>query len=94
MDPTAAKAVAAFEAFLFCSKLDVDRILFMGDTKLVVEAVLANKPDWSTKGHNIDAIREQTRSFHHWRILHVSREANQIAHVLARMGLTQGIGNE
>ena len=59
-----------------------------------MEAVLANKPDWSTKGHIIVAIRKQTHSFHHWRMIYVTRGANQIAHVLAKMGATQGIENE
>ena len=94
LDPGAAEVVAALDAVLLCRKVDMDRIIFMGDAKMVVEAVLAQEPDWSTKGHIIEEIMEQIRSFHNWRMIHVPREKNQIAHVLARLGSTQGIENE
>jgi ribonuclease HI len=94
LDPTAAEAIAALEATRFCTSLGVDRLMLVGDAKLVVEAVLANKPDWSTKGHIIEAIKKQTLSFQHWRMIHVTRGANQITHVLAKMEATQGIENE
>jgi ribonuclease HI len=93
LDPTAAEAIATLEATRFYSSLGVDKIMLMGDAKMVVEAVLANTLDWSTKGHIIEAIRKQTQSFQHWKMTHVTRGANQIAHVLAKMGATQGIEN-
>jgi hypothetical protein len=94
LDPGAAEAVAALETVLLCRKLEIDRVVFMGDAKLVVEAVLSQEPDWSTKGHLIEAIREQIRSFHHWSMIHVPRGVNQITHILARMGSTQGVEKE
>ena len=94
LDPTAAEAIAALEATRFCSSLGFDWLLLVGDAQLVVEAVLTNTPDWSTKGHIIEAIRKQIFSFQQWKMIHVTRGANQIAHSLAKMGATQGIENE
>jgi hypothetical protein len=37
--------------------------MLVGDAKLVVEAVLANKPDWSTKGHIIEATKKLANPF-------------------------------
>ena len=36
LDPTAAEAIAALEATHFCNSLGVDRLMLMGDAKLVV----------------------------------------------------------
>ena len=94
LDSTVAEAIAALEATRFCSSLGVDQLLLVGDAKLVVEGVLTNTPDWSTEGHIINAIRKQIFSFQQWKMTHVTRGANQIAHALAKMGATQGIENE
>jgi ribonuclease HI len=94
LNPAAAEAIAALEAMVLCCRLGYDRIQFEGNAKLVVEAITTIEPDWSTKGHIIDAMEEQARSFHQWQISHISREANQIAHVLAKMGSTRGLENE
>ncbi|XP_059451054.1 uncharacterized protein LOC132181841 [Corylus avellana] len=94
LDPTVAEAIAALEAIWFCNRLGYDWIQFVGDAKVVVQAVLSDETDWSPTGHIIEAIKTEIRSFSHWQMLYVQREANHIAHVLAREASKQCMENE
>lgn len=93
LEPVAAEALAALEAMQFCHSLGHDWVQFVGDAKLVVDVVFSGEPDWSSKGHLIDAIRSSTQRFSHWKISHVNRVANQIVHALARLATTQFMEN-
>lgn len=84
LEPATAEAVTALEVVQFCSSLGHDWVQFVGDAKTVVDTMNSNEPNWSNKGHIIDAIQTNTRHFKHRQISHVTREANQIAHVLER----------
>jgi hypothetical protein len=56
-----------------------------------LDAVLSNEPDWSWKGHLVDDIRVDLKHFTHWKLSYVRREANQAAHLLARLATRQKI---
>ena len=63
-----------------------DQILFMGDAKMVVNAVNSDMPDWSRTSHLINDIWITLQEFVRWEVSHVSRETNRSAHELAKMG--------
>ncbi|XP_059458290.1 uncharacterized protein LOC132187875 [Corylus avellana] len=88
LKPTDAKALAAMEATQICCELGYDWIKFVGDVKLIVEAVNSDEQDWSKKGHIIDAIHSSVRTFSHWTFSHVNGEANWVAHELATLATT------
>jgi hypothetical protein len=91
--PVAAKALAALEAFQFYHSMGRDRVMVVGDAKQVVDAVLLGEPDWSYKVHIIDTIRDSAQRFTQWKISHINQEANQLAHVLARLATRQCMEN-
>jgi hypothetical protein len=50
----------------------------------VVNAMNIESPNWSKMGHLIDEIKEVLGKLRSWRIEHVKRDANFVAHILAR----------
>lgn len=89
LEPTDAEALAALEATQICRNLGYDWVKFVGDAKAIVEGVNSDEQDWSKKGNIIDGIRSTVQGFTHWTFSHFHREANQVAHELARLAITQ-----
>jgi ribonuclease HI len=85
LEPIDAEALVALEATQLCYKLGYGWISFVGDAKSVVDVVTSEEQDWSRKGRITDAIRSHVRAFSHWTFTHTSKEANQVAHELARL---------
>ena len=63
LDPTAAEALAAFQAVQLCKDLVLTHIILEGDAKLVVDAVKVSTHNWCRFGQMIDDIRTVLHSF-------------------------------
>jgi ribonuclease HI len=87
--PADAEALAALAAIQLCGEQGHDRVIFMGDVKSVVDAVNSKEQDWSRGGNVTEAIQAQLRSHPFWSFTYSCREANRVAHVLARLAIKQ-----
>jgi ribonuclease HI len=87
-DPSMAEVVALWKAVCICKELGYDRVIFEGDSLLVVEAVGHEGPCWRNFGHIIEEIRTLFGGFHSFEVKHVKRVANQAAHGLANLVLS------
>lgn len=82
-----AEAMAAMEACLFCKEVGFFDIILEGDAlQIVLEIKLINSglPFLSRFGHFIDSINRELSSFRSTKFVHVPRELNSAAHVLAK----------
>jgi hypothetical protein len=91
LEPTDAEALAAFYAVTLGRDYGFSKVILEGDTKVVVDSVNSDVADCSRRGHMIADIREGLREFQCWEIKYVRRTANNIAHVLARAAVQQGV---
>ena len=87
-EPAAAEALAAM-AIQLARELGLSQINMEGDAKMITEAVKSNAPHWSKWGHLIDDIRYRFQNFTQWTMAYVKRDANQAAHMVARMATAQ-----
>ncbi|XP_059461784.1 uncharacterized protein LOC132190750 [Corylus avellana] len=89
IEPVAAEALAALMAVQLSREMGFSRLWLEGDAKTIVDAVNSTEPDWSRIGHLVDDIRMEIQTFTSWKVAYVRREANHVAHMLARMATTQ-----
>jgi hypothetical protein len=64
--------------------LDLLDIILEGDALQVVNEINLAIPSLSRIGHFTDDIRSELHSLRSFRVVHVKREANYAAHVLAK----------
>jgi ribonuclease HI len=91
VDAVVAEAYAALEAIQLGWDLGYEKVHFMGDAKVIINAVNAGEPDWSRIGHLIQDICTNLNVFLQWKFTHVYRENNGPAHVLAKLGTKQNM---
>jgi ribonuclease HI len=87
-DPLIAEMVAARRAVELGKEMGCQRIILEGDSLIIVTALNKDHPCSSSYGQVIDDIRVHLSSFHNHFVSHVSRQANNAAHVLAQFALT------
>jgi ribonuclease HI len=59
-------------------------VIFEGDSKQVVKAILSKGPNCSRYRHIVGDIHEILKTLRRWKIRHVKRAANEAAHDLAK----------
>jgi hypothetical protein len=79
-----AEAIAAFQAMLFALENGYRQVCFEGDALTIVKEVNSTSPCDSSHGHIVEDIRTGLLSFDLSSFIHVKREANLAAHVLAK----------
>jgi ribonuclease HI len=82
-EPAAGEALAARQATEFCRDLGLFDIILEGDSLMVTRALEGKDENWLRFGQIVEDTKLVLRSFRHWRISHVRREANGAAHGLA-----------
>jgi hypothetical protein len=85
IEAATAEALAAVHAILFCKELGYSNILFEGDALQVIKAIGEEGPCFNSFGHLIDCIHSELRTLEQARFIHVRREANSAAHLLAQL---------
>ena len=85
---TTSKALASFHAVILCRDLGIQQLFLEGDAKLVVDAINSNTSTWSHFGHIVEDTRGVLQTFPRWRCGFIHREANEVAHQLARVAFT------
>ncbi|XP_059446647.1 uncharacterized protein LOC132178216 [Corylus avellana] len=87
LDPTAAEGMAALLAIQTCVELGFSKVQLEGDAKSIIEAVKSGEPDDSATGQLTADIRSMVGAIPDWEMIHTRREANQVAHCLARAAI-------
>ncbi|XP_062174656.1 uncharacterized protein LOC133879872 [Alnus glutinosa] len=84
VDPKTAEAMAAFWAIQFCKEVGFFDVLFEGDAAQVVADINSKISHLSKYGHFVESIRSEIQFSRLANFVHVHREANMAAHVLAK----------
>ncbi|XP_041001605.1 uncharacterized protein LOC121247300 [Juglans microcarpa x Juglans regia] len=84
LDPAMAEAVGALKAVIFCQELHMSRIILEGDAKIVVDDIYSDSDKWTLVGMIIQDIRNKLGMMDQWSVQHVSRNCNNVAHLLAK----------
>jgi ribonuclease HI len=83
-EPAAGEALAARQVAEFCRDLGFFDIILEGDSLMVTKALEGKGENWLKFGQIVEDTKLLLRSFQHWSISHVRREANGAAHGLAK----------
>lgn len=94
LEPVAAEAMAALLASLLCCEMRLQQVMLEGDAKVIVDAVNARETVWTRWGHLVEDILQTLQAVGGWKMGYVRREANNAAHVLARLAAKQNMNNE
>ncbi|XP_040988972.1 uncharacterized protein LOC121236595 [Juglans microcarpa x Juglans regia] len=90
VNATVAESLALRKAAELCSDLNIQKAIFEGDAKEVVEAVLSEEEDILDLSSIIDDVKFHFRNRTHWFIQFASRKKNTVAHTLAKKTLELG----
>ncbi|XP_059441827.1 uncharacterized protein LOC132174149 [Corylus avellana] len=90
-DPITAESMAALHAVLFSKEMSFGNVLFEGDAMQVIKMIDSKGPCFSSYGQFIEGIKLELRGVENARFLHVLRDANNAAHVLAKLASTHVI---
>jgi hypothetical protein len=92
-EPVCAEAMAALFALEFCCELGYVNVVSEGDSLQIIKGVC--DPDYSLDriGHFLDAIRQKVGEFSDCKWSHCLRDANEVAHCLARRASSLGLCN-
>jgi ribonuclease HI len=80
--------MAAYEAVIFCKDVGFYEIILEGDAKQVVDDVNSRSPKHDVSGLFVEGIRTEMQGLRGVTIAHVNREANNVAHLLAKEAST------
>jgi hypothetical protein len=71
--------------------LGIQHLHIEGDALEIVQALLLQESCWSRYGFLVEDTRTLLNSFQSWQVSHVRREANEVAHRLAKVAITQSL---
>lgn len=83
-DPLVAEAWAASHAVLFSKGVGLMDIIMEGDALQVVNEINEEFPSLSRIRHFTEGIKSELKSLRSFSVIHVKREINSTAHVLAK----------
>lgn len=89
IDPEVAETVAAWHTVVQGCELGIRRLIIEGDSIWVVAALRKEGPCWSGNGQLIDDTKHCLSTLSYASVQHVKRDANKVAHVLAKYALSQ-----
>jgi ribonuclease HI len=79
-----AEALAALQAMIFAQEKKYSRVIFEGDAQVIWNAVNSLQPSESSYGHFIEDAKMGLGLLGNYKFVHVNRESNVVAHMLAR----------
>ena len=86
-DSALAEAQAALHSTIFAKDLGLSDVIFEGDAKQIILAINSEQPCMSSYGHLVDGAVFGVGGLGNSRFSHVKREANCVAHGLAKLAL-------
>jgi ribonuclease HI len=86
-DPEVAEAMAAWRVFTLCEETGVHRAVLERDSLNVVKAINSSEACWRLCGMMVEAMQNRFAQYSGWSVSHTRREANKVAHSLAKHAL-------
>ncbi|MBA0680160.1 hypothetical protein Goari_011873 [Gossypium aridum] len=86
LDVGLAEAVACYQGLLFAKEMGFVNVEVEGDAQIVIEKIIQGEDGRADLDSVIADIKAFKSSFHHISFKHVRREANQVAHIIAKEG--------
>ncbi|XP_052484349.1 uncharacterized protein LOC128039806 [Gossypium raimondii] len=86
LDAFLAEAIACFQRLLFAKETGFTKVEVEGDSRTVIEKINQEGFDRAYLDSVITDIKSIGRTFHRIRFKHARREANRVAHFIAREG--------
>lgn len=90
-EPVCAEAMAALFALEFCSELGYVNIVSEGDSLQIIKGVSDSDYPLDRIGHFLEAIKQRVGGFSVCKWSHCPRDANEVAHFLARRASSYGL---
>jgi ribonuclease HI len=84
-DPAVAEAMALRTAAAVRQQLGIMEVILEGDSLEVVQAVKKEEESWTNFGPIVEEVKDMLKGCHSWKISHVKRTANEVAHKMAKM---------
>jgi ribonuclease HI len=82
--PKVAEAMAALEAVLFCKEAGFFNVILEGNVKQVVNDFNAGRTDLWVAELFVEDIQSKLEGLMYVNVVHVGRDSNNVAHVLAK----------
>jgi ribonuclease HI len=89
MEPASAEAMAAWYATEICKQMDARYIILEGDAKEITQALQCGSLWRGSYCMLIDEARRNLQQLCEWHVRHVFREANEVAHNLAKVAISR-----
>lgn len=89
LDSLAAEAMAAYFGVIVGHEQGVQHLILEGDAKQKTNAIQDECKNHSLIGHLIDDVKTGLNVYSKWKVEHVHREANKVAHNLAKLAIQQ-----
>ncbi|XP_042939476.1 uncharacterized protein LOC122274506 [Carya illinoinensis] len=86
-DPLLAEAYGTLQATTFGLELGLRKIILQGDSLQITQALKKKDANWTSVGMFVSEAKEIRKNFLKRDVLHVRRDGNVIAHVLAKDAL-------
>ena len=78
------EAAVARRTILFAKDLNLSSIILEGDSEIITRALQAEDQSLASYGNIIEEIKFHANSFSNFRVSHVKRKGNSVAHNLVR----------
>ncbi|XP_041017966.1 uncharacterized protein LOC121260189 [Juglans microcarpa x Juglans regia] len=85
--PLLAEAIGAYQGVKLASEMNLESVIFEGDSLQVVQAINLHKERWDNVGLVLDDTRMLLAQVVHWQFNFVKRNGNELAHCLAKKAL-------
>jgi ribonuclease HI len=92
-EPVCAEAMATLFALEFCNDLGYVNVVSEGDSLQVIKAITDSEYHLHKIGHFLEAINLRANDFSVCKWSHCARDANEVAHLLARRAAFYGLCN-
>jgi hypothetical protein len=86
-DSAASEALEAYFGVILGQEIGVQKMILEGDAKQIIDAIQEKDKQDSMIGHLIDDVRLSLENIPEWKVDHVYRETNRVAHGLAKLAL-------
>ncbi|XP_062171126.1 uncharacterized protein LOC133876913 [Alnus glutinosa] len=93
VDPVCAEAMATLVALDFCCEMGYVNIQCESDSLQIIKGVCNSDHPLDRIGHFIDAIKQKAAGFSVCKWSHCYRDANEVAHILAKRASSNGISH-
>jgi ribonuclease HI len=87
-DPKGTEMLAVWQAVELCLQMGWQKIALEGDASEVVKSILNEESRGGRPGHIAQELTERLQGIQEWRIAQIPRQANELAHSIAKLALS------